>query len=64
MRSKLIDRGDQKTFVLVLDKDDEAVQEITAFAKRENLTASHMTAIGAFRNAVLGYFDREKIDYK
>lgn len=37
---------------------------MTAFAKDRNLTASHFTAIGAFKDVVLGYFDREKKAYK
>jgi len=64
MKSKLIHEGAQKTFVLVFEKGDELVQELTTFAKERNLNASHFTAIGAFNKAVLGFFDREKKDYK
>ncbi len=64
MKSKLIHEGEQKTFALVFEKGDELVQELTAFAKERGLNASHFTAIGAFNNAVLGFFDREKKDYK
>jgi hypothetical protein len=60
MKSKLIHEGEQKTFALVFEKGDELVQELTAFAKERGLNASHFTAIGAFNNAVLGFFDREK----
>lgn len=64
MKSKIIHDQEEKTFILVFDKGDEVVQELTRFAKQHNLTASHCTAIGAFKNAVLGFFDREKKDYK
>jgi hypothetical protein len=64
MNSKIIHDAEQKTFALVFEKDDEAVQELTRFAKQHDLAASHFTAIGAFKNAVLGFFDREKKDYK
>jgi predicted DNA-binding protein with PD1-like motif len=64
MKSKLIHEGAQKTFALVLEKDNEVVQELTRFAKQEKLDATELTAIGAFRSAVLGFFDREKKDYK
>src|SRR5688572_30460747 len=60
-KSKLIHDGEQKTFVVVFDKDDEFVQEL---AKEHDLAASDFTAIGAFKSAVLGFFDREKKDYK
>ena len=63
MKSKLIHDAEQKTFALVFEKDDEVVQELTRFAKQQDLAASHFTAIGAFKNAVLGFFDREKKDY-
>jgi len=63
MKSKLI-LHDLITFALVFDKDDEVVQELTQFARKHDFGASHFTAIGAFRNAVLGFFEREKRDYK
>ena len=39
------------------------MQTLTRFAKDNKLDASHFTAIGAFRRALLGFFDREKKDY-
>jgi predicted DNA-binding protein with PD1-like motif len=36
---------------------------LTAFAKEHRLSASQFTALGAFRDCVLGYFDWEKKDY-
>ncbi len=57
MRSALLlDRG-ERTFVVVLDKDDEVIEGLTTFAGRQRLRASHLTAIGALRDVVLGYFD-------
>ncbi|MGH7825843.1 MAG: PPC domain-containing DNA-binding protein, partial [Candidatus Binatia bacterium] len=64
MKSKLIYEGEQKTFALIFEKEDEFVEEVTRFAKQRNLNASQFTAIGAFRNAMLGFFEREKKDYK
>lgn len=58
MRAKQIheERG-QKTFVLVFDKGDEVVSGITNFAKENDLDAASLTAIGAFSDATLGYFE-------
>lgn len=56
--------GGQETFALVFDKGDEIIRETTAFARRERLTAAHFTAIGALRDAVLGYFDPARKDYR
>jgi len=64
MKSKLIHEAKQKTFALVCDKGDEFVGELSRFAKQQNLEASHFTGIGAFRSAVLGFFDRDKKDYE
>jgi predicted DNA-binding protein with PD1-like motif len=64
MKSQLIHDQVQTTFALVFEKEDEFVEEMSRFAKQQNLAASHFTAIGAFREAVLGFFDREKKHYK
>jgi predicted DNA-binding protein with PD1-like motif len=65
MKSRVLQRTDQgTTFALIFDKGDEAVAELTAFAKREQVTAAHFTAIGAFSDATLGFFDRAKRDYR
>ena len=37
---------------------------ITAFAKEHRIKAARLSAIGAFSDVVLGYFDWEKKDYK
>jgi predicted DNA-binding protein with PD1-like motif len=63
MKSKLLDDSAQKTFAVILDAGDEAMASLLAFAKQNNVTAAHFTAIGAFSAAVLGYFDMEKKDY-
>jgi hypothetical protein len=64
MKSKLLDSTGQKTFALVFDKEDEVVAGLTAFAKAERLGAAHFTAIGAFSEVTLGYFERARKDYK
>ena len=64
MKSKLIDETGQKTFALIFDKGDEFIDQLTSFAKENDLKASHFTAIGAFRDVMLGYFDRDNKKYK
>ena len=64
MKSKLIDDGSQKTFVLVLETGDEAVASIANFARDHNITAAQLTGIGAFSDAVLGFFDWETKKYR
>ena len=64
MKSKLIDETGQKTFALIFDKGDEFIDQLTSFANENDLKASHFTAIGAFRDVMLGYFDRDNKKYK
>ncbi len=64
MRSKLLNDGPERTWALIFDKGDEPVNLITAFAKEHKIKAARLSAIGAFSDVVLGYFDWEKKDYK
>jgi predicted DNA-binding protein with PD1-like motif len=64
MKSRLINDGAQRTFAVVFDTDDEVVEGLTRFAEKNGLSASQFTAIGAFKDVVLGYFDWMKKDYE
>jgi hypothetical protein len=63
MKGKLISEDVQRTYAVILDTGDEAVSCLTEFAKEHALAASQFTALGAFRDCVLGYFDWQKKDY-
>jgi len=66
MRTKLIDDAvvaGQQTFALIFDTNDPVISGLKAFAEEQHLEASHFTAIGAFKDVTLGYFDWEKKDY-
>jgi uncharacterized protein len=63
MRSKLIQSHGEKTFAVVFDKGDEFAASLLTFAQQHALTAAHFTAVGAFSDATLGFFDRERMDY-
>ncbi|MDR3533491.1 MAG: DNA-binding protein [Rhodopila sp.] len=64
MQSKLVNDGPQKTYVLVLESGDEAASSIQRFAVERDLSAAQITGIGAFSDAVLGFFDWDKKDYR
>jgi len=65
MRSKLIDtQNNTKTFALIFETGDEVMSNLLAFAKENQLGAGSFTAIGAFREVTLGYFDWDVKDYK
>ena len=64
MKSKLLDNRGEKTFAVILDTGDEVVRGLRAVAKENGLGGSHFTAIGAFADVTLGYFDWQKKEYK
>jgi predicted DNA-binding protein with PD1-like motif len=53
----------QTTYVLVFETGDEVMQGLTDFAEAQDLAAAHFSAIGAFREATLGYFDTQAREY-
>ena len=58
MKSKLVwENAGQRTFVVVLDANEEAFAAIAAFAAEENLRGASFTALGAFERATVGWFD-------
>ncbi|HWI38604.1 MAG TPA: PPC domain-containing DNA-binding protein [Burkholderiales bacterium] len=63
MRSKVLNEAGERSFALIFDTGDEPVSLLERFAREHNLTAARFTAIGAFREVVVGYFDWEKKDY-
>ena len=64
MHYQLIHGGANKTWAVVLETGDEAAACLLAFAREQHLSAAHLSAIGAFERAVLGYFDWNTKDYK
>ena len=64
MKSVMLEATGARTWALIFDKGDEPVAGLTAFAKAQKLGAAHFTAIGAFSDVTLGYFDRAKRDYE
>ena len=64
MRSRLVHESDgQRTFVAVLETGEEAMSVLKRFAEDERLTAAQITGIGAFREAVITFFDWETKEY-
>ena len=64
MKAKLINDQGGKTYALVFDTGDEVASGLADFARRNGLAASRFTAIGAFKDVTLGYYNWEKKDYK
>lgn len=63
MRSKILNEAGERSFALVFETGDEPMSLLERFAREKNVTAARFTAIGAFREVVVGYFDWEKKQY-
>jgi predicted DNA-binding protein with PD1-like motif len=65
MRSKLLERHNgRRTFVVVFDIGDEVAEGLFTFAREHGLRGSHLTAIGALQDVVLGYWDWNTKEYR
>ena len=64
IKSVVLETTGARTWALIFDKGDDPVTGLTAFAKGEKLAGAHFTAIGAFSQVRLGYFQRDKKAYK
>lgn len=64
MRAKLLhqDAG-ERVFAVIFDTGEDPVAGLTRFAEEHDITGAGFTAIGAFSEALLGYFDWQKKDY-
>jgi uncharacterized protein len=60
----LADSGGQRTFAIVFDTGDDAVDGLLTFARESGISAASFSAIGAFRSVTLGYFDLDRRDYR
>src|SRR6185312_7557749 len=64
MQYQLINDDQQKTFAVILESGEEVMEKIIEFAKEQKISTSQFTAIGAFSNTIVGFFDFSIRDYK
>ena len=65
MKSKVVSSDqDSRTIIVVLDTGEEAFATLTRFANTAGISGASLTAIGAFENAVIGWFDIATKSYK
>lgn len=64
MRHKLLNEHQGlRTFAVIFETGDEPMSGLVDFAKSMDLRGARITAIGAFKEATLAYFDWEKKEY-
>jgi predicted DNA-binding protein with PD1-like motif len=64
MRSKLLNADPPVTYAVVCDTGDEVMAELGRFVRENEVEAASIAAIGAFCDALLGYFDWQTKQYK
>lgn len=64
MHYRLLDDLPIRTFVVIGEIGDDPVEILNAFAREQNISAAQLTAVGAFRKATVGWFDRAAKDYR
>jgi predicted DNA-binding protein with PD1-like motif len=63
VKTKVLHADGARTIAVVFETGEEPMQGLLDLAKRERLGAGHFTAIGAFEEVTLGYFDWARKDY-
>src|SRR5437879_13484688 len=64
MKSRLLHEADGlRTFAVVMDKGDEAVEQLLRFSEEQQISAAALTAVGACREATLAFFDPDELAY-
>ncbi len=64
MKAKQLTNNGATTWAVIFEYDDEPMSGLESFAREHRISAAHFTAIGAFRQVKLAYFDWEKKDYR
>ena len=60
----LQDEVGEQTYVLVFGTGDDVVDGLLQFARKQNLSGSRFTAIGALQSLTIGYFVWDKKEYE
>lgn len=65
MKHKLLNERDGwRSYVLIFERGDEVMDGLVDFAASTDLAGAHFHGIGAFRDAVLAYFDWDTKEYE
>lgn len=57
MKGKVLHNGPEKTFAIIYETGEEVIDGLKWFAKEYKPRSASFTAIGAFQDVVLAYFD-------
>lgn len=63
MKIKSLQKGPQPTYMLVFEPGEEFTATLLEFARAQNIQGAHFTALGAFQNSLLAFFDPNSNEY-
>jgi hypothetical protein len=63
MQAKVMREDGAMVYLLVFDEGEEVIETLTAFAEDRSIAGAHFSALGAFREAKLAWFDCDARDY-
>jgi hypothetical protein len=63
MQAKVMREDGAMVYLLVFDEGEEVIETLTAFAKDRSIAGAHFSALGAFREAKLAWFDCDAREY-
>lgn len=63
MKHKVLTAHAERTIAVVFEAGEEVIAPLTRFVQEHNVRAARFTAIGAFSDVRLGYFDVSAQDY-
>ncbi len=64
MHSTVLSESSPRQLLLVFDRGDEVIGQLTQFAEEQHVTAASFRAIGAFSDAAIGYFNWDTKNYR
>jgi uncharacterized protein len=64
VKSKIVEDADVVTYVLVCEPGEEAFGALEQLARDEHLEAAHLSGLGGFESATVGWFDRQRKDFR
>jgi len=64
VKHRVLAEGELRTIVAVFDIGDEIIAGLTDLVRAEEVTAASLTAVGAVREATLGWYDLDEQEYR
>ncbi len=63
MQTHVLRSDPRHAWALIFETDDPVIETLERFMDENEIRAGHLTALGAFRQATLAYFDWEEKEY-